>query len=103
MSDFLSPDNECSVEGKTSSLTSEEKREPSHGFPSLPGCEAVIDLGVAQLGVAVSFPSCPKALRSARGAAAPCAAQGPQRGLLGAKPRVTRWGSCRSWNWFNSA
>lgn len=37
-------------------LTSEEKREPSHGFPPLPGCEALIDLGVAQLGVvAVPF------------------------------------------------
>lgn len=46
------------------SLTSEEKREPSHGFPSLPGCEAPIALGVAQLGVAVSFPSCPEPLRS---------------------------------------
>lgn len=58
------------------SVTSEEKTEPSHGFPSLPGCEALIDLGVAQLGVAVSFPSCPKPLGSVHRAAAPCATQG---------------------------
>lgn len=45
-------------------LTSEQKTEHSHGFPSLPGCEALIDLGVAELEVVVSFASCPKPLCS---------------------------------------
>lgn len=41
--------------------------EHSHGFPSLPGCEALIDLAVAQLEVAVISTSCPKQLRSVHG------------------------------------
>lgn len=53
------------------SLTSEEKREPSHGFPPLLGCEALIALGMAQLGVAVSFPCCPYLLCRVHRTAAP--------------------------------
>lgn len=68
------------------SLTSEEKREPSHGFPPLLGCEALVDLGVAQLGVvAVSFPSCPELLCSVHRPAALCATQGSPVGSAQSK------------------
>lgn len=75
-------------------LTSEEKREPSHGFPPLPGCEALIDLGVAQLGVvAVSFPSCPEPGCSVCHTGVPtgvCSEQNP--GSLGGEAAAARIG-----------
>lgn len=87
-------------------LTSEQKMKHSHGFPSLPGCEALIDLSVAQLEVAVSFTSCPKPLRSVHGhGCSACHLEIPVAVCLvhSAKSRVTQRGSCCSWNWFNYA
>lgn len=59
-------------------LTLEQKMEHSHGFPSLPGCEALIDLSVAQLEVAVSFTSCPKLLLCVPPGDPRCGLLGPQ-------------------------
>lgn len=84
-------------------LTSEQKTEFSRGFASLPGCEALIDLGVAQLEVAVSFASCLTVLRSIHQHG--CSVGHPEIPVVvcsarGAKSRVTQRGSCCSWNWF---